>query len=232
MSGQKIALNADPSEPALNDLMNLIKREVFLDLNCHHVGTVQSFSSSKMTVQASINYTKTFFRLNSATNTYNPVQVTYTPVIDAPIVCIGGGKANLTMPIAKGDECLLLFNDRDIDTWFATGSATSPNSTGRAHSFSDAFALVGVKSTPNVLSTYDAVRALLTDGNASVGVNPTSHLVTVKNVAQGTLGVILQNIITQCEAIGNAVSIPGVPVNTAAATLLLTYATQLQGLLE
>lgn len=245
MTAPQIPLNSVPNHPTLSDLLNLVKKEIMLDLNCCHVGTIQSFNAATMTVVASINYTKTFFQLNATSGLYQPVQVNYAPVVDCPIVCLGGGKTNITFPIAQGDECLLIFNDRSIDSWFASGQF-GPVPAGRFHAFSDAFALVGVKSTPNVLKVYDTVRALISDQNVSVGINPTNHKATIKNTASGTLGAILadimtnlNNLCTQAEAIGNAVAIPGVPVNVAAATAITTIATnlttdatKLSGLLE
>jgi hypothetical protein len=245
MSGQAIPLNSVPNEPTLSDLLDLLKKEIMLDINCHHVGTVQSFNAAKMTVQATVNYTKTLFQLNATSGLYSPVQVNYPILIDCPIICLGGGKTNVTFPIAKGDECLLLFNDRDIDNWYSSGQV-GPVASSRYHAFTDAFALVGVKSTPNLLTAYDTVRALITNGNASVGINPSSNLVTIQNTAQSSLGPILQNImtgigniLTQLQTLANSPAVPGVPINSAVATQLAiyatqmnTYKTQLQGLLE
>lgn len=251
MSSPPLTLNAVPNKPDESDLLNLHRKEIMLALNCHHVGTIQSFDSSKMTVTATINYTKTFFQLNPVTKSYVPVQVNYPLLLDCPIISISGGPVNLTMPIAKGDECLLLFNDRDIDNWYSSGQV-GPVASSRLHSFSDAFALVGVKSTPNLLTSYDGTRALLTNGNVEVGVNPTNNKATIKNNSVGTLNSVLQNILTQlgqlCTQIETiTVVVPGilsgpasttslVPSNAAAiaaiSTQISTYATQLGNLIE
>jgi hypothetical protein len=248
MSGTSIPQNVVPNEPTLSDLLNLLKKEIFLDMNCVHVGTIQSFNSSNQTVSASINYQKTLFQLNSTTGLYQPVLETYPTTVNCPLVVLRGGTVSMTFPIAVGDECLLLFNDRDIDNWFTSGATTQGNATGRLHAFSDAIALVGVKSTPNVLTAYDTVRALLTNGNVAIGVNPSTNKVRIANTSIGTLNSLLQNILTQiknlvtaCAAItvtgvttGSGVS--GVPVNaatiTAISTQLTTYATELGNLLE
>jgi hypothetical protein len=253
MSGQTIPLNSVPNDPNLSDLLNLLKKEIFLDLNCHHVGTIQSFNSTNQTVYATVNYTKTFFQLNTVTGLYSPVQVNYPTLINCPLIILGGGTAHMTFPVAKGDECLLLFNDRDIDNWWAAGTTTQAVATSRLHSFSDAFALVGVKSTPNVLTAYDAVRALLTNGNVSVGINPSTNKVTIQNTASGTLNTTLQSILTQLQNLTTALGTtyasnlilvtasPGSPspINPTAATAianigtqLSTLATTLGGLLE
>jgi hypothetical protein len=187
-------LNATTNEPSLSDLLSLLKKEIMLELNSHHVGTVQSFNSTAMTVVATVNYTKTFFERNSSTNQYVPVQVNYPIAIDCPVVVLGGG-----------NECLLLFNDRDIDNWFKTGSATSPVNSSRLHAFSDAIALVGVKSTPNVLSSYDTARAILTNGNAKVGFNLSNNKVTLLN-SSTSLGTALGNLLTALSSLATALN--------------------------
>lgn len=245
MTTSNITLNQLPNDPSLNDLLNLFKREIFFDLSCHHIGTIQAFNSAKQTVTASVNYTRTFFELNSSTGLYDAVQKNYTPLLDCPAIVLGGGPVNLTMPIAKGDECVLLFNDRDLDNWFS-GSTLGPVATSRAHSFSDALALVGVRSLARSISGYDAVRALLTNGTVKLGVNPTNNKVLITN---GTsLNTLLQNLSTQlqnltaaCAAITvsgvtGGIGNSGVPVNAAAintvGTNISNIATQIGGLLE
>ena len=199
-----------------------------------------------MTVTATVNYTKTTFELNQVSGLYSAVQVSYPLLIDCPIIVIGGGTAHATFPITKGDECLLLFNDRDIDNWYSTGQV-GPLASSRLHGFADAFALVGVKSTPNLLTGYDTVRAIFTDGVIKVGINPSNHKATITNGTY-TLNGVLQNILTQLQNLANACAlitvsgvttgagVSAVPVNaatlSAVATQLATYATQLGSFIE
>lgn len=214
MSAPNPGLNSVPNQPTLSDLLDLLKKEILLGLQSHHIGTIQSFNAALQTAVVTVNYTKTFFQLNKATNLYVATQVNYPTVIDCPCIVLGGGTAKLTFPITKGDECLLLFNDRDMDVWFKTGSASSPPATGRLHSFSDAVALVGLSSTPNIIKLYDATRALLTNGQASVGINPQTNLVTIKTLVGGTLGI-------QFQTLAASVCIPGAPIAPGVATQIL-----------
>jgi hypothetical protein len=66
---------------------------------------------------------------------------------DVPVTHIGGGGVVLTFPIAKGDEVLLNFASRAIDTWHQSGGSQQPIDT-RDHSISDAIAVPGLWSTP------------------------------------------------------------------------------------
>lgn len=150
-------INQIPSEPELKDLLDLLEKRIKLGLNCHHIGKIQSFDALTQTAKVTINYTKTFSQINSVGEA-KVITANYPTLIDCPVICLGGGLGSLTFPISSGDECLVLFNDRDIDNWFS-GSSSSAPATPRTHAFPDAIILVGVRSLANVLPAYvtDAV---------------------------------------------------------------------------
>lgn len=170
MTTSTIKQNLIPNEPELADLLHLHQKGIFLSLNCHHVATIQSFNPANQTATASINYTRTYFQPD-ASGVYIAQQQNYPLLVDCPVICLGGGNGALTFPIAAGDECLVLFNDRDIDNWFQgnTGAAVA---TPRLHSFSDGFILVGLRSSPHVLVGYsnDSVELRTKTGNAKVAI--------------------------------------------------------------
>lgn len=166
--------------PNLKDLLNNERRDTLLGLNCHHVGTVQSFNPANQTAQITINYKKTYFRSNDL-GTVEPILVDYPIIIDVPVIVLGGGNGAITFPIEPGDECLVLFNDRDIDNWFSSGSTSAGNATPRLHSFSDAIALVGVRSIPNVLPSYstDAIEIRTKLGLAKVSITDDEIIMSI-----------------------------------------------------
>ena len=155
MTQSNLQQNLFPSDPQLKDLLDLYKKDILLGLNCHHIGTIQSFDPLTQTAQVTMNYTKTFFLPNALGN-YTAQQANYPVILQAPVIILGGGNGAITFPIAKGDECLILFNDRDIDNWWSSGSTNGPVATGRLHSFSDAVVLVGLRSVPNILLDYNS----------------------------------------------------------------------------
>lgn len=145
-------LNLLPNEPGLKDLLDYFGKQLKLEINCHHIGTIKSFDSANQTAQITINYTKTFQQLTSNGNV-NVITSNYPLLAECPVICLGGGAGSLTFPISEGDECLVLFNDRDLDNWFNGSSSSAPN-TPRLHSFADAVALVGLRSLAKVLTSY------------------------------------------------------------------------------
>lgn len=229
-----IQQNLVPNEPHLIDLLNLFKKQILLDFNCHHIGTVQSFNPLTQTAQVTINYVKTFFNFNSITSSYQSTTANYPVSAECPVICLGGGTGALTFPISSGDECLILYNDRDIDNWFAGGTG-SPNGTARLHSFADAIVLVGLRSLPNILLNYDSSRVVLrngTLGTTMVGVG--DALIKIAN-ATTTLNTLLQSLVTAIEGLTMNVSGFGPDQATVSPTSLIALqlvGTQIATLLE
>jgi len=247
--------NFTPTPPSMKDLLNAFGQDLLINFNCHHIGTIQSFNALLQTATATINYQKTFFTLNKLTQQYEPTMKPYPTILDCPIVVLSGGSTALTFPIAKGDQCLILFNDRDMDNWFS-GSSTSGVATARLHSFSDAIILVGLNSLNTLWTLYDMTRAVLRAGKVpgtmtAVGVNPSNSKVLVSNTYPTntiTLNTLLQQLLTSLQSLTNQLSlltvtgvtsgagVSGVPSNapaiTAIGTQIGTIATAIGNLLE
>lgn len=216
-------------DPSLKDLLDLHKKDIMLSLNCHAIGTIQSFNSTNQTATATINYKKTVLKQDSNGVVYNEL-INYPVLLDIPVVILGGGICNLTFPITAGDECLILFNDRDIDNWFSSGQV-GPVASSRLHSFADGIALVGVKSLAHSITGYDMTRAKLAYGETYVGVSAT-HIKIANNIT--TLNTLLQSLITTIQSITTTNAVVGVPCTLSPASIaaLTSVASQIGGLLE
>ncbi len=215
----------------LRDLLDLHTKEVMLQTNCHAIGTIKSFDASNQTAQATINYQKTIYFQDPVTGVFQSQYLNYAPA-SGPVIILGGGGGHLTFPISSGDSCLILFNDRDFDTWFQSqaGQPAVPVPTARMHSFSDAIILVGINNIASAISSYDNQRALLSYNGAEVGVGNSSK-VKIANQSY-TLNGLLQSILTQLETLANTAAVSGSPLNPSVATQLSTLATELGALLE
>jgi hypothetical protein len=149
-------------------------------------------------------------------------------LLDCPVLWMGGGGATLTFPIAKDDECLVIFASRCIDAWWQQGAASGPNPGRdppdlRMHSLSDGFVLVGVKSLPESFAVdLSNVSLMSDDGNCSIKMNPTAH-----SIAMIAPGGITMNKVT-IDSNGNVVSpaiITGADVKNSVGTSLTTHTT-------
>ncbi len=205
-------------QPTLASLLQLVKQDVLLAINCVSVGTIESFSATKQKAKISLNY-KRVIRDGQGGFTASE----YPVLADVPCVVIGGGGGRLSFPIAAGDECLIFFADRDLDAWLANDQVLPPNS-ARLHSFSDAIALVGVRAFPGALEDYDATNVELTSP-AKVGIsNDTTDLKTVLN-----------GVIDQIQALATAITpTTGLtaPALTTITAALTAYKVTIAGLLK
>jgi hypothetical protein len=154
-------LSYNPNEimtPGMQQLLEDHRAEIFANLNCVNIGKIESVKSSEQTVEVQLQIRRP---AADGTSTLYPV------LVDCPYFVLQGGGAYIDMPIKAGDYCLVLFNDRCIDTWWDSANVADPPSM-RKHSLSDGIALVGINPKPNALAMDgSAVRILGTSGPGS-----------------------------------------------------------------
>jgi len=146
-------------------------------------GVIQSFNATAMTceVQPAIQGV-----LGAKDGTSKNVNLPL--LVDCPVQFASGGGVTHTFPIAKGDECLVIFASRCIDAWWQNGGVQPPL-IYRMHDLSDGFVIAGIRSQPRVLSGVSTTESQLRsdDGSTYIGLNPTAQ--TIDIVAPGGLNV-------------------------------------------
>ncbi len=180
------------SLPDLRALLGQLKTDIFTTFNCHQLGTIQSFNASKQTATVSVNLLRMVPDLNVTPTVYR--NISYPLLVDVPVFINSGGSGYLTLPIAAGDTCLVLFNDRDIDTWFSTGSIAEPNSQ-RCHDLSDGLALVGFRSLANALQGFDTDNAVLAFEGGKIKVADKLDFVGQLSTMRAVMGTIYAALI-------------------------------------
>jgi hypothetical protein len=235
MSNQYTPTPYDNNKPitdaSLTDILNEHARAINLKLNCHAIGQIQDFNSAKQTCTVTLNYQREFVSRNND-GTYSAKPVPYPTLINVPIVILSGGNANLTFPIKHGDDCLILFNDRDLDTWLTSATVQPPN-TPRLHSLSDGIALVGLKHYKKSIAGYDTDKVVLKNGDTYVGISET-HLKIANNLT--SLKDILDDLISALNT-SPLIAVTGSPggpspINPAITTKLSALSTKIGNLLE
>lgn len=103
------------------------------DVNTAIVGEIQSFNSAKMTVQAKV----------AIDQIIDGNQVSFPILDDIPILFPRGSSGGLTFEVKKGDGCLLVFSQANIDNWRTVGIGRPPID-DRKFDLNDAIAIVGV----------------------------------------------------------------------------------------
>ena len=75
-------------------------------------------------------------------------------LVDVPIVWPRAGGFALTFPIAAGDEVLVVFGSRAMDSWWQSGGV-GPQVESRMHDLSDGFAILAPCSQPKAATLVD-----------------------------------------------------------------------------
>jgi hypothetical protein len=113
-------------------------------------GIVQSVDRSAMTCEVQPAIQGTVEDETGATQSVNlPL------LVDVPIVFPSAGGFTITMPLAVGDEVLVIFASRCIDAWWQSSGVQRPMEM-RMHDLSDGFAIPGPHSKPKVISGISA----------------------------------------------------------------------------
>lgn len=145
-------------------------------------GIVQSFDAQRMVcnVQPSIKSS-----VLGPDGSVTPVNMPM--LLDCPVVFPGGGGCTLTFPISVGDECLMIFSSRCIDSWWLLGGVQG-QAEFRMHNLSDGFALVGVRSQPRKFTiNTSGVQLRTDDGLAYLEIDPATHAMTFQTSGSLTI---------------------------------------------
>lgn len=164
------------------DLLNALARNISCNLRVALPGIIASFDADKQTATIDLAIQDRIV-LNGV------AQYKQFPTLtDVPIVLPRAGGFTLTMPVKKGDECLVVFADMCMNAWFSGGPTESPqggyvgaqHERPRRHSLSDAFAIVGTWSQPRKLTNYSADKTQLRSDDGNTFVEVGADEITIK----------------------------------------------------
>lgn len=168
--------------------------KIFFDLRVASPGIIQSFDAAKQTVVVQVSI-KERIVINGIVE-----DVTLPLLVDVPVFILSGGGFCVTLPIAVGNECLVIFSDRCIDAWWQSGDVQGQIDM-RSHDLSDGFAIIGFQSQPHVVSSYNANSLELRNADATTKITVKANEVevvapTVKVTGSTTVNVSGNNTTT------------------------------------
>ncbi|MBD5103806.1 MAG: hypothetical protein HDT47_02965 [Ruminococcaceae bacterium] len=146
-------------------------------------GIVESFDAEKQTVSVQPSITENIQVGEAAVN------ATKLPILtDIPICFPRAGGYSITLPVKKGDECLLVFADMCIDGWWQSGGVQDQMET-RRHDLSDAFAIIGTTSQPRKVAEYhpDNLHIRTDDSSIVIELDKSKSAVNIK--CEGNLAI-------------------------------------------
>ena len=152
-----------------------------------------------------------------------PFEHMEVPILEkVPIFMPRAGNFILTMPIAAGDECLLVFADNCYDSWWET-AAVGNQLDNRRHDLSDAFAIVGIWSKPNIISGYSEDSAVLRSLAGDSYVEVKDSIVNVVTSSQVNVQAPAVNVsATTVEVTAQTTTVNSTTVQITGGTITLT----------
>lgn len=191
-------LNLPVADSGLTDTLMAHKRDIFFDLKSIAIGEIQSFDTSQKTASIQILF-KTMVPDGNASKI-----VSYPILVDCPVFTLQGGGGAIEMPIQAGDQCIVLFADRNIDAWFKNGAEALPPD-NRTHDLSDGIALVGINALTSTLADYTTAELKISYAGAKIA--QFGGRVTIQNQTQSLL-TLISGLIDVIAAITDANNIP------------------------
>lgn len=138
-------------------------RQAAYDARVAVPGIIQSFNATHQTATVQVALREKIVNPHAG----GTQDVTIPPLQDVPVVLPRGGGYTLTFPINTGDECLLIFADMCIDTWWQSGGVQNQFEK-RRHDLSDAFCIPGPWNQQRLLANYSASSVQVRSDDGSV----------------------------------------------------------------
>lgn len=140
-------------------------------------GIIQSFDSVEQTVKVKVALREEVLE-NFATNGGPPVFASQPKdipeLLHVPIVLPRGGGYATTFPIQKGDECLVIFADMCIDSWWTSGGVQNLLSE-RRHHIADGIAILAPWSQVRKVVSYSTTSMQIRSEDGTVMEELTSN---------------------------------------------------------
>lgn len=135
------------NEPSLMGVLKVLKENIFETMCCIKIGYIDSYDYDTRVSRVVI-YNKRVIGLNDKGE---HILEDYPPLY-CKTLFLGGGNNGMNWNIEQGDECIVFFNDTEIETPWISGQI-SDIKYGRQHNYTDAICLTGFTTLPKVTAT-------------------------------------------------------------------------------
>ena len=156
------------NELSLMAVLKVLKENIFDTMCCIKIGYIDSYDYDTRVSRVVI-YNKRVVGLNDKGE---HILEDYPPLY-CKTLFLGGGGNGLNWNIEQGDECIVFFNDTEIETPWISGQV-SDIKYGRQHNYTDAICLTGFTTLPKVtptdtnLNLYSKNGIIKLDGDTTV----------------------------------------------------------------
>jgi hypothetical protein len=133
--------------PERNRLSDLVNSSIDSKLKKVHTTAIAKITAvGENTIDCQLTYSKIV----------NGEPIEPPNLIQVPVVFMKGGQSYTAHPVAVGDYCLVIFNERCIDGWWSGSDNVVPPDF-RIHDYSDGFAIVGINPLAAAISIPEVI---------------------------------------------------------------------------
>lgn len=135
------------NEPSLMGVLKVLKDNIFDTLCCVKIGYIDSYDYETRVSRVVI-YNKRVIGLNDKGE---HILEDYPPLY-CKTLFLGGKDCGINWDIKQGDECIVFFTDKELETPWISGQV-SDIKYGRMHNYTDAICLTGFTTLPKATPT-------------------------------------------------------------------------------
>jgi hypothetical protein len=150
-------------------------------------GVIQDVSTSPnvygSTVNVDISLNETLIDING-----NPMPMKIPTLPQVKLAQLGAGGFFITLPVAVGDECMLIFQDVCLDAAWQNGGINNPELDKRRHDLSDAICLPLRWTQKNALSNVSNTSMQIRSLDSTTYIDITAGQITIKAAAVAVEG--------------------------------------------
>jgi len=183
-----------------NDFLLSLKNKILDSVNVCLPGIIESWDFQSQ---------KAIIKIDSKKIEDNNEAIEYPVISGVPIITPSSGGAFISMPIKRGDSCLVLFTDKDITNWLLGASNQTPNSK-RMHSLSDAVAIMGLNQFTKPLPIQNDNDLSISYSNSVISIKPNGN---IEINCKKNINIVCDNATIDCKDI-NLNSSSSLNINT------------------
>lgn len=211
--------------PNLEDVFEIVKEHTMSLINCSKIGRIRSFNPNNCTAYIDIME----LIQNDGANEIPSI------LADVPVIFYGSKNTRITPPDIVGSNCLLVFQDRNIDNFLITGEQFEPND-NRTHSYADCVALLTLNSYIDEPVMYDANALTLYNGTQFAKIFNNSIELYAEKIklynSQTTLLTLINTLIDTIKGLTTAGTSAAQAIDSESQQALEDLKSQFEGLLQ
>lgn len=177
MAEQTMTLPVQTMTGGESDKFRSLSEKIGSELRVAAPGIIRAYNAGTNTATVQLAIREKVSQMDGTT------QDTDLPLLlDCPVMMPRGGGYALTFPVGAGDECLVVFADACIDSWWQSGGVQNQLEK-RRHDLSDGIVIPGLWSQPRNIAVGDGIALTATGGGASVALTASRVTLTIGGVS-------------------------------------------------